>query len=656
MEVFTLAGLVGLGYIVSRATEKREQPIVKQKVAAKPSQVPVRPMMADGFAQARTPVAEGFQSQAKLAPTQNPWSELDMMYMTGDSNTLPTEPNPSSTRGFPTQYATGMASAAPQPIGSSRPLVEMRTDGIEEKPTYLDGDYMMSTLTGQRIATPEFTHNNMVPFYGGRMKQNVNVDAGNSRLDTYTGTASLQIAKREVEPLFDTATTPFGNPNGFESSTDFMQGRIELTRNRGGERPFEPTRVAAGIGEQGGVTGKGGFQQMEVNDVMRAAMKTDELRVANNPKQSYNSVIVPGKHFVGGAADSAGEVRKYRPDAFYENNDGERFFVTNGEVIKESVRPIQILNYTTRPETSQEYTGVAVAQDAHTSYITGSYKNPSAQQFAPDGFHNADLTGYRTANTDGANADYGRRAIENRPNERTATGDRVMGLNLAPAEAGANIIHYMDEIRPTRRAETIGNLRQAGMPVGYAAGAPAVTVWDPSDVARTTVKEGTLLSNYLGQASSASAPSRLKVYDPDDIARPTQKAQLSAKDYYGAPMSANQAQISHEAAGRTRLNEAKQKVAARRAPIAGNGGNMNLLGGSEMVNQRSRKLQADSINDHEAIKTRVSESGVNQSELGRVKYRVPLATQDRAEGAILGQLDSNPYSMSLFQVAAEGGA
>jgi hypothetical protein len=527
----------------------------------------------------------------------------------------------------------------------------MRTDGFEETPNYLAGDYIISPLTGEKMSTSDFTHNNMVPFFGGRMKQNVNIDAGHSRLDNYTGSGSLQISKKEIEPMFDTAHTPFGNPHGMESSSDFVHSRIELPRNRAGERPFEPVRVAAGLGDEYGMTGKGGFQQLEINEVMRDAMKTDSLRTSDNPKLSYNSVIVPGKHFVGSAAESSGEVRQYKPDRYFENKDGERFFVTNGEMIKESVRPIQILNHTNRPETSTEYTGVAVSQDTQSSYITGSYRNPMTHQFAADGFRNADLTTYNNGNTGSKNADYGRAAFENKPNERSLTGERVMGLNLKPAEAGANIIQYADEVRPTRRAETIGNLRQAGMPVGYATGAPAVTVWDPSNIARTTVKEGTIASNYLGMASSASAPTRLKVYDPDDVAKPTQKAQLSAKDYYGSPMSSNLALTSHEAASNARLNTSKQTAAKRRAPIAGNGGNMNLLGGSETVHQRSRKLNADSINDRDNIQNRVAQTPVGPNELGRVKQRVPLSTQDRADDAILGQLDNNPYSMSLYQIA-----
>ena len=61
--------------------------------------------------------------------------------------------------------------------------------------------------------------------------------------------------------------------------------------------------------------------------------------------------MVPGQHFVGTPANvsDVGEVRKYKPDTFYIDETGERFFVTNGEIIKETVRSVQVLPHTITP-------------------------------------------------------------------------------------------------------------------------------------------------------------------------------------------------------------------------------------------------------------------------------------------------------------------
>ena len=128
--------------------------------------------------------------------------------------------------------------------------------------------------------------------------------------------------------MFDTATTPFGNVYGLESSSDFVQERVNVPRNRGGERPFEPVRVGPAVGEKFGTTGKGGFQQFEVNEtMMKQIRRTDDLRTAINPKLSYAAPVVPGQHYIGSSAnqESIGDVHKYKPDTFFINEGAERF-------------------------------------------------------------------------------------------------------------------------------------------------------------------------------------------------------------------------------------------------------------------------------------------------------------------------------------------
>jgi hypothetical protein len=270
------------------------------------------------------------------------------------------------------------------------------------------------------------------------------------------------------------------------------------------------------------------------------------------------------------------------------------------------------------------------------------------QQYGGAGFRNADMTTYTSANTDAPEADYGRSAIEIRPNERNVTGERVMGLNLVPADAGTVPVHYTDDARPTRRAEMVGTIRQTGTPVGYASGAPAITVWDPNDVARTTVKEGTIFWDVLGIASAASAPTKLKVYDPDDIAKPTQKSQLSAKsDYFGAPNAANKDFTSHDDAYNMRLNPNKQQIAKGRDPMHGNGGALAVFDGQ--ITQTTRKIDADSVNDRTTAVNRVVNIPTGVGDIGAVKYRVPLkmdVSAQRNGREILSGIYDNPLMES----------
>ena len=664
MEAVTLLGLMGLGYAVS----KLKRPGSKEGFEW--NGVPHSPRGTEISSQRGqiqdTAVARGPpQSALALSPTgasaRGRAPELDQMYRTPDGNLYASEPNPGpygDAFGYSTK-SPGLVpkgrAPAPVPIEDSTPQVQLNPAGIEADPNYAGGDYVVSPLTGEKIPSGEYRHNNMVPFFGGRVKQNMRATANTDRLDSFTGSGVNQIKKQEVENMFKDAQAPFGNPFGLESSTDFMQSRIDEPRNRAGERPFEPTRVGPAINEKFGQTGKGGFQQFEVNQYMQDNIRTtDQRRTANKPKLTYEGVTVPGQHFIGKSAEvkDIGEVRKNRPDRFYIDDTGVTYGAvpTATDTFKEAARPVQILPHTVRPETSVEYTPSAASQDYGQSYVTGSFRTPMTQQHGGPGYRNADMTEYFTNDVDAPKADYGRSGFENRPNERDSTSERTMGLNAAPSMdgQGATTIHFDDDARPTRRGETIGNIRQTGTPVGYAgSGAPAITVWDPSDIARTTVKESTVEWNMFGIASPGAAPARLTVYDPDDIARPTQKSQLSSRSYIGAPMSATQASIDEQFAYNMRTNSSKEQIAARRPPKAGNG-NIQVFTGE--YNQKSKKINADYINDRANTINRVVGFPTGVGDIGLVKYRAPLhldVSAERLTPDIVSSVENNPLNQSL---------
>jgi hypothetical protein len=676
MEIAALSGLLGLGYLISKASSNKEgfnggMTQNRKAAASIPPADRVYPLLTTP--QSQPGIREGFMPAAR-GPNSDPLTlapkgasavgfgpELDMMYQMPNGQTYPSDPSPGpygTALGYASNkppYAPGVTPGTqpgPSPIESNIPMMEFRSDNTEANPNYMDSDYVVSQLSGQRIPSTEFKHNNMQPFFGGRIKQNIAPQANVSILDSYNGNGSTQIKKREVENMFETSRAPYGNPFGMEDNTDFFQSRItsQAPISRDGERPFEPTRVGAGIGEKFGFAGKGGFQQIEVNEIMRPR-DTNELRVLSNPKLSYDTPMVPGGHFIGTAANvsDVGEMRKYKPDTFYIDESGERFFVTTGDLIKETVRSVQVLPHTTRPETSVEYEGIASSQDFGEGYVTGSYRMPMTQQFGGAGYRNADMTSYYTKDMDAAEADYGKNSIEIRPNERNETSERVMALNAVPADNGLVTAHYTDDARPTRRAETTGNIRMTGTPISFAERAPAITVWDPKDIARTTVKESTIYLDRPGIAGAASAPNRLKVYDPDDIARPTQKAQLSSNLAWTGPggNGAWNNTMDEAFAYNMRTNPNKEQIARGRRPIAGSGGVAVFKG--DPGRQTSKKLDTDYINDRALAINRSLDITPGVGDIGRTEYRVPLKldiSRERNQYSSVEAVDNNPLMAS----------
>lgn len=644
-----LLGLMGLGYAVSKL-----KPNTTKEGFSSATNGQVQDMAVP-----RGPANSALATSPKGASARGAPAELDMMYKGPHGSLYASEPNPGP-YGMPVGYATKAPTLAPRapapsPLEDSTAQVQLNPAGIEADPVYTGQGYIVSPLSGEKVASSEFRHNNMVPFFGGRVKQNVRASANTDRLDSFTGSGINQIKKQEVENMFKDGQAPYGNPFGLESATDFVQSRINEPRNRAGERPFEPVRVSSGVGEKYGSTGKGGFQQLEVNEIMQKGMKTtDELRVANKPKLTYEGVAVPGQHFIGKSAElnNLGEVRKHRPDRFFIDETGVTYgsVPTGTNTFKEATRPVQVLPHTSRPETSTEYFPSGASQDYGQSYVSGAYRSPMAQQYGGAGFRNANMTEYFTNDVDAPEADYGRSSYENKPNERLATTDRTMGLNAAPGQdgQGATTIHFEDPARPTRRGETIGNIRQSGTPVGYAgSAAPAITVWDPNDIARTTVKESTVNWNMLGIAGPNGAPARLTVYDPDDIARPTQKSQLSSRSYTGAPMSASLSDMDKQFAYNMRTNSGKEQIAKGRKPIAGAGGSAIFTG---EIHQTTRRLDTDNINDRANAINRVEGLPPGVGDLGYVKYRAPLhldVSAERFSPDMVAALENNPLNQSL---------
>jgi hypothetical protein len=673
MEIAALSGLLGLGYLISKASSTKEgfNGAMAKNAKAAASIPPANreyPLLTtpQGLREGFMPAARGPNSDPltvapKGASATGFGPELDMMYQMPNGQTYPSEPSPGpygTALGYASNkppYAPGVTPGtqpAPSPIDSNIPMMEFRSDNTESDPNYIDSDYVISPLSGQRIPSNEFKHNNMQPFFGGRIKQNIAPQANTQVLDMYNGNGSTQIKKREVENMFETSRAPYGNPFGMEDNTDFFQSRItsQAPISRDGERPFEPTLVGSGIGEKFGFAGKGGYQQLEINEIMRPK-DTNNLRVLSNPKETYNQPMVPGGHFVGTPANTSdvGEMRKYKPDTFYIDESGERFFVTTGDLIKERVRSVQVLPHTSRPETSVEYEGIAASQDFGEGYVTGSYRMPMTQQYGGAGYRNADMTSYYTKDMDAAEADYGKNSIEIRPNERNETSERVMALNPVPADNGLVSSHYTDDARPTRRGETTGNIRMTGTPVSFAERAPAITVWDPKDIARTTVKESTIYLDRPGIAGSASAPNRLKTYDPDDIARPTQKSQLSNNLSWTGPggNGAWNHTMDEAFAYNMRTNPNKEQIARGRRPIAGAGNSATFNG--DPGKQSSKKLDTDYINDRALAINRSLDITPGVGDIGRTEYRVPLKldiSRERNQYSSVEAVDNNPLMAS----------
>ena len=215
MEVAALAGLLGLGAMVSKMGQKKKQ-TPSATVDTHPSahrlpsvdhSSPLQGRVREGFLPAaRGPNSDSLTLAPKGAAATGFGPELDMMYQTSNGQTYPSEPSngPYGTAfGYASNkppYAPGFTPGtqpSPSPIESNIPMTEFRSDHTESSPNYMDSDYVISPLSGQRIPSNQYKHNNMQPYFGGRIKQNIAPNSNTSVLDMYNGSGSTQMKKRE---------------------------------------------------------------------------------------------------------------------------------------------------------------------------------------------------------------------------------------------------------------------------------------------------------------------------------------------------------------------------------------------------------------------------------------------------------------------------
>jgi hypothetical protein len=196
-----------------------------------------------------------------------------------------------------------------------------------------------------------------------------------------------------------------------------------------------------------------------------------------------------------------------------------------------------------------------------------------------------------------------------------------------------------------------------GTPLTHVERAPAITVWDPKDIARTTVKESTIYLDRMGimGGDGSAAPNRLKVYDPEDIAKTTQKAQLSSNLAWTGP-GGNGAwgeTMDLTATYNMRTNPNKEQISRGRKPIAGSGSSATFNGNPGK--QASKKLDVDIMNDRALAVNRSMDLSPGVGDMGRVEYRVPLKldiSRDRNTYDSVSAVDNNPLMQSLRKNAA----
>jgi hypothetical protein len=494
------------------------------------------------------------------------------------------------------------------------------------------------SLTGQKVDSSYYTHNNMVPYFGGSIRsRNVDVNSNESVLDNMSGAGSQTIIKKEQSPLFAPSEN-YQWAHGAPNQTDFMQSRVNVGMRMANVKPFAEERVAPGLGLGYTTDGSNGFNSGMAMRDQWLPKTADQMRVNN--KQKATGLMQFG--YEGPAAShvknigTIGVMEKNRPDTYFDMGP-ERYMTTTGAGQGVTLQPMQIDRNVTRPETTMEYTGVAGYSNP-AAYVPGEYMPSHNIELGAVPLPSVSAVGRNWAH----DAEYGMKSTKAYNNNRTANNQNGGYFGAIGGAIGAVIAPVMDVIRPSRKENTVGNLR----PYQNAKSTVSESyLFNPADRPGTTIRETTENSKFHLNVNAGQNGGAYQVTEQQAI----QNARQTTGDFYysgvaGAGADRRGAR-TYDAEYRQRNNDVKSStIDGRMVP-----GNMSLMNGNINMRQANRD---SSLVVNRAVAPMMPYQTPDIANMGKLSGNPGSSLYqniqlDRNSPEVLSALSGNPFALSV---------
>lgn len=498
------------------------------------------------------------------------------------------------------------------------------------------------SLTGETVDQNYFRHNNMVPFFRGSVRsRGASANSNEQLLDSYSGTGSQIITKKEQAPLFKPSEN-YQWANGAPNTTDFERSRMNPSMRMHNVKPFEEQRVGPGLGLGYTTDGVGGFNSGLLGRDEWREKTVDELRVLTNPKASAYTILGhegPANSYIKKRGEG-GIQERHGVDGSFEVGQ-ERYLTTTGLEKGPTQRSIQVERFVSRPETTAEYAGVA-GYGTSTTYSNGEYMPTSRIALESYPVTAAYASGMGSA----TESDYGVKSNLAYPNNRSENRqDNYFGA--IGGTIGAVVAPLLDALRPSRKENTIGNLRpyqNAKSEVN------ASYMYDPNDKPLPTTRETTERNKFLGGAQTNQRGGAYEVTTNQPVN--TTRYETSDYMYVGNSSAGDRARDmrSYEAEYNQRNNDIKSSTIDGRLVQ----GNMNIYNGNIVMENSTR-------DSYLLNKRPLAQQGTAQmpsvNNMGRFDAATPLyqtIQTDRTNPEILSALNKNPFAIPYNYYGKQG--
>ena len=360
--------------------------------------------------------------------------------------------------------------------------------GTSDFKSEIDSQNTVNPLTGLPYET---NHKNMVPFFGGSIKQNVEKLTNTSVLDLYTGKTDSFIHKKETKPFYTLMKQDINGTPSVTLNTDM--DRYIPSNYKQSEKPFYEERFAKP---------KAGTVE---NDIRVYGKTPEELRVASNPKLTYEGRTLSGQFMSVRGIQS--QVNKNLVDTHYENTP-DRWLKTTGAITGESSRDNFVIKPTSRQDTTESYFGNGhAAQQVKSSQRVVNEKDITEGSSVPDSivrestrqsYSTSFIRNYNPVKKTDVSDDYGKNTYTPYVTERELNGEtNQFKLNVSKQTLGVRM-HHQDDVRATIKQTTLSSDNSGNMRTHDKGKMTAVESGLQNWEAKATNKQALVNNKYIG--------------------------------------------------------------------------------------------------------------------------------------------------------------
>ena len=486
----------------------------------------------------------------------------------------------------------------------------------------------VNSLTGNIISQNDFKHNNMVPFFGSKLT-GINVDQNSQLLlDNLNGSGSQINKKAESAPLFKPQKDMEWN-SGAPNNSDYFQSHQYISNIKNNTKPWQEKHIGPGLGGPGyNLKGSGGFNSgMEARNCWQPKT-VDELRILNNPKTvgTLDGLEGPAESKIVNRGIE-GKIEKNRPDTDFEWGQ-DRLFTTTGLEIKPTARSNQEIGHTNRPETSVEHYGTTGSlQQTHSAPKT--YQELSLK---PHCYVSSTGGAYANSKYTSGKNDFGIETYNMTVNNRNTTAS-ASEFGPVGSAIGSIVAPILDVLKPSRKENVLGNLREAGNVQNQSAS----YILNPGDKPKTTIKEMTLgTKNHLNIQSQNNVPGSYTVTNTQVVEN---QRETTSTENYG---NANSNVVGANQIGAYLEQRNNHKKNTREFTPAGNNSLLNHYTNVELSNKYTNSIRQDAPN------LQISQPpGINTYGETNCIPKTISPPSDYLDPSLLDAFKKNPYTQSL---------